>query len=221
MSHDYLPAKEKDFQVWMDKFLVNLSPLLTDIGFPDTEYQKLLAEYNDFSQKLSTVENPATRTPIAVEAKNKSHDLLKTDLRANVKAYMTYSPRVSDENRITLGLPIHKTTRTKASIATNHPDYNIDSREIRRLTVHFYDQEKKKTRAKPAGQHGVRIRWAILSAPPTSLKDLTQLSFNTRSPFTIEFDESDRGKIVYFCLCWVNTRSENGPWSEIISAIIP
>jgi hypothetical protein len=30
-----------------------------------------------------------------------------------------------------------------------------------------------------------------------------------------------RGKTVYFALRWENTRGEKGPWSEIMSAIIP
>ncbi|MDR1116295.1 MAG: hypothetical protein LBL33_09185 [Tannerella sp.] len=221
MSNDYLPSKDKEFHVWTGNFLNHLSTLTTKIGFPDTEYTKLLTEYNDFSQKLNVVEDPTTRTSVAVEAKTISCIRLKETLRADVKAHITYNPLVSDDNRTALGLPIHKTTRTHSPIAAHHPDYDIDSSELRRLKVHFYDQGQKKTKAKPAGQHGVRIKWAILSAPPASLKELVESSFDTRTPFTIEFDESDRGKTVYFCLCWVNTRGENGPWSEIISAIIP
>jgi hypothetical protein len=59
---------------------------------------------------------------------------------------------------------------------------------------------------KPAGQHGAEIRWAMR---------------DTHMPLTFEFDESDRGKTVYFCLGWENTRGEKGPWSEIQSAIVP
>ncbi|MDR0609502.1 MAG: hypothetical protein LBG58_15030, partial [Planctomycetaceae bacterium] len=63
--------------------------------------------------------------------------------------------------------------------------------------------------------------WAILDTPPTKISDLTHSSFDTRSPLTLEFDEDQRGKCVYFCLRWENTRGIKGPWSEIISAIIP
>jgi hypothetical protein len=43
----------------------------------------------------------------------------------------------------------------------------------------------------------------------------------THTPFTLEFDENERGKTIYFCLCGENTRGEKGPWSEIQNAIIP
>jgi hypothetical protein len=34
-------------------------------------------------------------------------------------------------------------------------------------------------------------------------------------------EDTDRGKTVYFCLCWENNRGEKGPWSEIVFAVIP
>jgi hypothetical protein len=156
-----------------------------------------------------------------VEAKKKSRKTLEADVREAIKAYLTYNPLVTDEDRRAMGLPIHKTTRGHSPIAGSHPDFDIDSSMLRQLTIHFYDQGQKKSKAKPAGQHAARIKWAILSAPPTSLDELVNSAMDTRTPFTIKFDESDRGKSVYFCLCWVNTREEEGPWSEIVMAIIP
>jgi hypothetical protein len=111
--------------------------------------------------------------------------------------------------------------KTPSPVAGTYPDFDIDSGTIRRLTLHFFDQGSKKSKAKPKGQHGSEIKWAILSAPPASLTDLTNSSFDTHTPFTLEFDESQRGQTVYFCLCWENTTGQKGPWSEIQSAIIP
>jgi hypothetical protein len=156
-----------------------------------------------------------------VQAKNDSRKTLEKSLRQAVKEYLANNHLVTDEDRDNLGLPIHKTTRTPAPVATTYPDFDVDSSVIRRLTVHFYDQGSKKSKAKPAGQHGAEIKWAILDAPPASLNDLIHSAFDTHTPFTLEFDENQRGQTVYFCLCWENTRGEKGPWSEIVSAIIP
>jgi hypothetical protein len=79
----------------------------------------------------------------------------------------------------------------------------------------------KKSKAKPAGQHGAEIRWAISDTPVVDVAALARSSFDTRTPFTLEFQGHERGQTVYFCLCWENTRGEKGPWSEIQSAIIP
>jgi hypothetical protein len=120
-----------------------------------------------------------------------------------------------------MGIAVPSTTHTPTPVATTYPDFDIDSSTIRRLTIHFYDQGQKTSKAKPAGQHGAEIRWAMRDTPPASLKDLTNSSFDTHTPITFEFDESERGKMVFFCLCWENTRGEKGPMSEIQSAIVP
>jgi hypothetical protein len=91
---------------------------------------------------------------------------------------------------------------------------------IRVLKIHFSDATSDR-RGKPPGVHGAEIRRAILPAPPQSISDLTEPAFDTQSPFKIDFDESQRGKTVYFCLRWENMRGEKGPWSEIVSAIVP
>ncbi|MDR1273488.1 MAG: hypothetical protein LBK12_02965, partial [Odoribacteraceae bacterium] len=65
------------------------------------------------------------------------------------------------------------------------------------------------------------IRWAISETPVVNVDDLTHSAFDTRTPFNLEFRGEERGKAVYFCLRWENTRGEKGPWSEIQSAIIP
>jgi hypothetical protein len=117
-------------------------------------------------------------------------------------------------------LTIHKTSRTPAPVADRYPGVEIDSGTIRRLIIHFFVLGNR-SKAKPAGQHGVEIRWAILDAAPDSISKLVNSSFDTHTPFTLEFDENQRGKTVWFCLCWENTRGEKGPWSEIVSAVIP
>ena len=50
--------------------------------------------------------------------------------------------------------------------------------------------------------------WII---PPASIEALTHSDFDTASPFTLTFDESDRGKRVYFCLRWESNTNLKGP----------
>ncbi|MDR1347095.1 MAG: hypothetical protein LBJ63_01500 [Prevotellaceae bacterium] len=221
MSKDFIPHNDADFLQWTKNFMNYLSGLKTAISFPDSVYAELLTQQADFTQKLDLAEEAATRTKLTVQAKNTARKILEKNLRQAIREYLTNSHLVTDEDRDGLGLPIPKTTRTPSPVAATYPDFDIDSSMIRRLTVHFYDQGQKKSKAKPPGQHCAEIRWAIRETPPASLKDLINSSVDTHTPFTLEFDENERGKTVYFCLCWENTRGEKGPWSEIQSAIIP
>jgi hypothetical protein len=220
-NSDYIPRKDADLLAWTVAFLAALSAILTRVGFPQTVYTVLTTLLTTFKEALAIATAPATRTKAAVAAKDDARKALVRALRSAIMQYLTYNPDVTNADHENLGLPIHKTEHTPAPVATTYPDYDINSGTIRRLTIHFYDQGSSGSKAKPDGQHGAEIRWAILETPPASINDLIRSSFDTRTPFTLEFDENQRGQTVYFCLCWENTRGEKGPWSEIMSAIVP
>jgi hypothetical protein len=45
--------------------------------------------------------------------------------------------------------------------------------------------------------------------------------FDTATPLTLTFGESQRGQRLYFCLRWESTTNLKGPFGEIYSAVIP
>jgi hypothetical protein len=87
---------------------------------------------------------------------------------------------------------------------------------------------------------GVRIYWGVLdsaaapapgaatasdkfrlSAPPASGDDLPHSAFTRKRKHRFDFSEVDRGRRVYFCLRYENSKGEAGPWGPILSAIVP
>jgi hypothetical protein len=46
-------------------------------------------------------------------------------------------------------------------------------------------------------------------------------SFATHPPFSLPFDLADTGKRLWYAARWENTTGQKGPWSEIMSVIIP
>jgi hypothetical protein len=194
---------------------------LTKFKVPQEEYDGLDGERNTYAQKLEVANADATRTPMSIQGKNDAREALEKHLRRVVGEYLIRNHLLTHEDFKMLGLPIHKTTRTPAPVAESYPDFDIDSSMIRCLIIHFFDRSGEHKRAKPPGQHGAEIRWAISDTPVVNLKELTNSSFDTRTPFTLEFEGDERGKMVYFCLRWENTRGEKGHWSPIQSAIVP
>jgi hypothetical protein len=181
----------------------------------------LLPKMGDFSTAYNNWKNPAERTPVKTTKLTEAEDAFKPEFRKLYTGFLKDSPLVTDDDLVAMGLPARSSGRHPAPVATTYPDFDIDSGTIRRLIIHFSDQGSKKSKAKPAGQHGAEIRWAILDTPPMDMAELAHSEFDTRTPFTLEFHGHERGKTVYFCLCWENTRGEKGPWSDIQSAIIP
>jgi hypothetical protein len=220
-NSDYLPNRDKDFLDWVIIFLMYLMSRLTKFNFPKAEYDLLEQEKDVYAQKLQVANADATRTPVNIRGKNVAKRVLEKHIRKVVGEFLIRNSLLTEEDLKMLGLPIHKTTHTPAPVATEAPDFDIDSSTIYRLIIHFFERGSSHRKAKPAGQHGAEIRWAISDEPILNAEDLTHSSFDTRTPFTLEFRGDQRGEIVYLALRWENTRGLKGPWSEIRKAIIP
>lgn len=219
-NRDYIPRKDEDFQAWQLNFATNLSPLAARLGIPTEKLTELQDLQGEWADGFHLANQPATRTPLTIVQKNHARDNYEGFLRQLVRQHIANNEETTDDDRVTLGVPIPKTTRTPAPVPATYPDFTVDTSLLRQLTIHFHEHDKK-TSAKPAGVHGAEILYGLLEAPPATLGELTRSGFDTHSPFTLSFDENERGRHVYFCLRWENTRGQKGPWSPIVSAIIP
>jgi hypothetical protein len=218
---DLFPRKDADFLQWVVNFLAALVKILARTKFPDATYQQMLTLKNTFSAKLLIADAPETRTKPAVRDKNDARKVLETSLRQNIGEYLTRNHLVTDVDRENLGLPVYKTTRTPAPVADKAPDFEPDTSVIGRLTMHFFEKGGKHRKGKPAGQHCAEIIWLISDTTPTRWDQLTHSAVDTNSPFTLVFENDQRGKTVYFALRWENTRGKKGPRSKIAGAVIP
>jgi hypothetical protein len=217
---DFLPRKEADFYAWVVTFFSYLIVNLQRFGIAESVIAPLVSLRDDFEAKYATALAPATRTKAAVLAKNNAIKVLKEALRAFIREYLTFNHLVTDEDRDNLGLRVHKKSRKPVPDPTTYPIFTIDSSIIRVLLIVFRDAMSE-GRAKPFGVHGAEIKWGFSETAIINPDDLPYSAFDTRSPFRFEFRGEDRGKTVWFCLRWENTRGVKGPWSEIVSAIVP
>jgi hypothetical protein len=220
MSTDFIPAADKQFLVWLKNLIAYLLQKYEAWNIPSTEITEFDALIVAFDDALSIAENPATRTKVAVQAKNDARKAVKRKARALLKAFVTFNSAVTNADRDAMGLPIYKTGRTPAPVILTVPFAEVMLPSPAVVEIHFRDSEKLK-RAKPAGAHGVEIAWAVRDDPPEDWSELVHSSFDTRTPYRLTFDGFQRGKTLYFALRWENTRGEKGPWSEIYNTIIP
>ena len=225
-NSDYLPKNDRQLHRWVVVFLNYLFAALSRLGFPNDVYNTLAGMRDDFGGKIDIAEDTNTRTKVTVQEKNTVKAALKAAIRQAVKAYLMYNPAVTDADRDGLGLPIHKTTRTPVPPPTQLVDFFLKQSAGSRVEAHYapHDQNaemKEKREAKPYGVRGAEFGWAVLPEPPKSYDDLVHSAFDTRSPYTFQFDLPDAGKTLYVCARWENTTGQKGPWSEIKSVIIP
>lgn len=54
-----------------------------------------------------------------------------------------------------------------------------------------------------------------------ALKTKARTFFSRKTTHVFDFEEEDRGKKVYYAARYENAKGEAGPWSEVVSLIIP
>ena len=129
-------------------------------------------------------------------------------------------PPVTDSDRAAMAVPIRDLIRTPHFEVTEDVEFEIRLRSIREILVNFWVKGQINM-AKPTGYDGAVFVWDVLDAPPTTPDDLNRHMMASRTPHSLEFDETERGKTVYISAAWQNERGNRGRWSEIQSAVVP
>ena len=151
--------------------------------------------------------------------KNRAKKTAEKALREFVNRFLRYRP-VTDEDRDNMHIPNKDTIRTPQKIPTELVEFFFKIMGIRQVHVHFKVLGAA-NRAKPTGYDGAVVVWDVLDKPPERPEDLTEHVLASSTPYTISFDEKERGKIVYVALAWQNGKGQKGPWSEIQWTYVP
>jgi hypothetical protein len=216
-----IPKKDADFDEVQNVITTKTAENLNNWRIDQTWYiGQIIPIKTVWEAAWAAWQNPITRTKLITFNKNEARNTYEP-LLSKLVGMLKTSPFVTPSQLAEMGIATGKGGGGGHNPdPDNYPDYNIDTSVIRRLGIHFYDHGSK-SHAKPHGVHGAEVCWAILGTAPLSVDELIHSAFDTRSPFTLDFSESERGKTVWFCLRWENTTGKKGPWSEIVSAIIP
>jgi hypothetical protein len=158
------------------------------------------------------------RTKLITFEKNQAREEYEPLVRLIVKN-LEVNTLVTDEERAELGIFPHDPKKTVKN-PTTYPDFSIRITVPREVIADFRDHGSS-VKAKPPGIHGLELKYTIQENSPKSVDELIHSEFDTHSPIILKFKDEERGKIVWMCGRWQNTKGEKGPWSEFYSAIIP
>jgi hypothetical protein len=215
---DYIPRRDGKFLEWVKFLFTYLAAHAASWGLDPSTWAHIDLQIAAFEDAYKKAEDP-NRGKADVKAKNDARNTLQKAVRLYVKEYLINNHVISDEERERMGLPVYKSTRTPAPVAEDAPWLKAFTNLLRHVTFKYGGSETSK--AKPKGQYGIEFAWEIADEKPAHVRSLTHSVFDTRTPLTLEFDEEERGKTLWYAARWENTRGEKGPWSEIFKTIIP
>jgi hypothetical protein len=183
----------------------------------DSVYVPKLTAYN---QAYRTWANPATSTRIALDNlkdAEKSFFPLYRKFYAVAKA----SPLVSGGDLEQMSFPLrHAGGRSPHPVDRIFIDLIVKPLGNLVLSAAFVNRDTGSS-VIPYYLSGAVIYYAVSDTPAVNQNELPYARLATRSPLELIFNPEQRGKTVYLAARWQNGRGELGPWSEIVSAIIP
>ncbi|MDR2414640.1 MAG: hypothetical protein LBD64_06610 [Odoribacteraceae bacterium] len=222
----WLPESQQGFKDKLDVTITTLFSKREAFGFGTT---------TDNGKWLDTVFSPAvtryvsafndwkdenTRSHIEVTAIHEAREKLEP-LYRHLARILHESLSVDNLDLDKMGLPLRGTDKpTPSPVSTTPPDIQIRIVRDGVLGVAFSSADPASS-ARPAGQHGVEVCFAISDTPIVEHFQLQNSRFATRPPVEIEFFGQDRGKLVYIAARWENNVGKKGPFTRIYQVMIP
>jgi hypothetical protein len=216
-SHRF-PSKDSEIHAHFAIVVAYLTLNGKRLGISDATLKQIADLLATWNLQYPLTVNADTKTRTAVVNKDKTRDALKAALTT---IYNDLPQSVLTEtDRSTLLLAERSNKHAPAPVPESKPTGTIDHSHRLEHHIKFKDAVLK-SNAKPEGVHGCEIWNKLSDVAPKDASELSYVGTATASPFLIKYVGTDGGKMVWYWLRWINTRSETGPWSDPISAMIP
>jgi len=218
MRTDWLPAKRGEQLVMARAWLNVLPERGTDWDVSAANITELGALVTQAAAAQTSAESE-TGNKVLTAKMNEAFSALTACMRSLHRRRFTTPPLI-DSDYVSLGLRAHDTVRSSHITVTESVEFDLRLRNIREIVVDFKIAGAAH-KAKPTGYDGAVIIWGILDREPLSHDELPRHIMASRTPYTLSFEEAERGKRVWIALAWQNERGITGPWSGYKSAIVP
>jgi hypothetical protein len=220
----YIPSKDADFDPWLDNLQTLIAADPVDYGLTAPDAVVITAAYTAWHTAYLLATNPVTRTSPAVADKTAARVAAEATVRP-------YCQRISKNGGLDpslilgLGLNLPNATRPPIPAPTTAPTLILVSGTLLRHELAYKDTLLGGTKKKPTGAIGIEVWRAIGTLPAVDPGQCSYYETWTKSPNFANFSAPDRGKTVTYFARY-NTKagpggkSQVGPWSDALSAIV-
>jgi hypothetical protein len=213
MSTDYLPTGDSALLVWTQNFITYATDNAVRMGIDEAVIAPLTPLMIAFSVALAKTKEP-NRGKVDTENKNKTRAVLKSADRAFVKAYILYNPKVTDADKLALGVHVHDTEPTHIPTPDVRPVVTVHATGDGTILVEV---------EKPWPPHAKSVKyfWEITDVPDPNPANLRHSTFKNKLKHEFVFEQPDWGKNIHFACAFENGKGDSGPLSAMVSTIVP
>jgi len=216
----YVPNPDADFDSWQANWVTYAAANATALGMATADVTAIQTAQTAWQAKYSDHVAKQAAAGSARQAKDAERGTFEGLLRSHSQQIQK-RPGTTDAQRAALDITVPDTTGTPSGSPTTAPVVTIETAQRLQHTIQFArTQAEGGGRGKPAGVRGCQI-WMKIGAPaPVAESDLAFVTEDTRTPHTINFENADAGKLVFYWCRWVNSKGDIGPWAAPVSATI-
>ena len=222
MADPYLPTREADLVTFATNFNTKIVAAPTSYGLTAAQATAFTTLFNAFSTAYLTANDPLTRSPANIDAKNIAKDaMINGPGGIRELANIVQATPNMPSNRITeLGLTVRDTEPSPIAPPTVAPEIDFPPTTNRIIKIRIHNEQTLSKR-KPDGVRGVTLFSFVGENAPADLNDWkfefnsTKLSFEIDPPVTVQ-----AGTKVWFTAQWFNPRMEVGPATTPVSTVV-
>jgi len=219
----YIPSTDNGSNVWLTNFAVLLTATPATYGLLAGDAVLVTNAQVAYSDALTLSQDPNTRTPVTVAAK----DAARASAEFVARPYavnISLNPSVSNGDKVAIGVTVRSNIPTPIPAPVTAPTIALISAMplVQQLQVRPTGASNK---AKPQGAVAIEIARSVGTVAATDPSQLRIVGQYGRTPLLQDFASEDQGKIVTYAARY-KTRSgpggvaQNGPWSNLVTFVV-
>lgn len=219
MPKPFYSRTEADLATGAANLITIVTPVPATWGLTTGEITSYTSLSTSYSTKLATANTPATRTSVAIEAKNIAKQLLKA-ASVNIARTITSVPTVTNDQLMSLQLN-ERIIPQPRPVPAAPPVLEVISVSGRTVSLRIHATGSD-LRAKPFGATGANIYSFVGADAPSDPRVYHYEGFATRGTTQVLFPDSVvSGATVWLSAQWVSARGQLSTGSTPISANLP
>lgn len=217
MGRQYFPTTDNGLLQWSRHLSDRINASPGEYGVPVEMAESYAVLHQAFAAAMAAVD-PGVRNKASVFSKNDARAALKSAARLIVMAVRA-TPTVSEAQQVGLGLTV-RGRPTPIARPADPPAVDVISVNGRAVRIRLHDHGSNR-RGKPAGVQGAAIFSFVGPEAPNERAALTFEGITTRTKAEVVFPATVApGENIWLTAAWFNPRSQSGPMSAPVCAII-
>jgi hypothetical protein len=220
---DFIPSADADFDRWFNNICQYINqktkgtkPEWTHI--PAAEIASINRNLENWNAAWAAYCKP--HTEVETRAKNKARAAGEKDIRLFKHRNIDFRDEVNEMHLIAMGLNVRSDSSETAGTPDIRPEIIVENTRNRFEHKVKALNPQSRTFRKPPNARGTCFAARVGGERPATGADVGNTKFSQRSTMHYTYSEADKGKPVFYSVCYENAKGEKGPWSPVEEAII-